>query len=212
MLADNPKWKKYKGQTAKTIGWFIHLPGWFAHHAEEIAGQGTFSHLPDSVAKIGLAAVENRQVEVAKDAMSAISSIASAIMKKEKGPQYGYTEPRVMEKVCYIGILALKFGTPETVEFAKPKIAEFEKEYSDKWFAGVSAEEQRSSPSQDQLKWELFELIQDCNKRPQQAAFAIMDDARDRLIRLIVAEDVNRFSKAIWGYRISERFRTSRPF
>lgn len=203
-LMQNEKWVEDKAELEKQVGWYIFQTEWFTHDAKKIKDNHAFDSLVEAATKIGLGAVQRGQDETAKDAIKIISNFAHKMLLYEEGAAYGFTEPRIMERACYIGILALKLDKKDLVEELKKYIKPFEEAYAKKWFP-KELPEGHGTPSitKDQLMMEVHGLIRDMRQR--RGLPPILDRSSEIIARLINEEDVNKFIMEVWGVKIETK-------
>ncbi len=157
-LTQDDKWKEDQSELTKQIGWYLYQTEWFTHDVEKIQDNHAFDSLVEAATKIGIRALERSQDETAKDAIKVISNFANKMLINKGGSAYGFTEPRIMERACFIGIFALKLGKKEIVNELKKYIKPFEEAYTKKWFSNIPKGIKFSSPTKDQLMMEVHDL------------------------------------------------------
>jgi len=204
-LTQNNKWKEDKTELTKQVGWYLYQTEWFIHEAEKIKDNHAFDSLVEAAAKIGIRALQRDQDETAKDAIKIISNFANKMLVKEEGNAYGFTEPRIMERACFIGILALKVGKKEIIDELKKYIKPFEEAYIKKWFSNIPKGIKLSSPTKDQLMMEVHGLIQEIRNRYEH--LPIMDRSNEIMAQLVNEEDVNKFIFEVWRVKIEVKDR-----
>lgn len=207
----------------KSLSRNIHLPSWFAIHAAKFdGGSNPFNTLTDSVAKTGILVVN--ELEDKKLAQAAIDSLYSitkqALEKTTSG--YGYDEPRVLEKACYIGILAQKKGWTDVVVNLKTKIQEFEALYFTKHLTNLPAglpagfnprnHNIHGLPRHDQLMQELRKWRHDFDYEQLNGNLRMRDDAEAMMYASIERDDIDNFVEEIWGIRLQDEQITIRRF
>lgn len=203
-LTENDKWKEDKKELEKQIGWYIFQTEWFAHDVKKIRDNPAFDSLVEVAAKIGLRALQRNQDQTAKDAIKIISNFAHKMLLHEEGDAYGYTEPRIMERACYIGILALKLNKKDIMEELRKYIKPFEEAYAKKWFPEEMPESQGiPSITKDQLKMEVHGIIRDMRHR--RGLLPILDRSSEVLVQLVNEEDVNKFIWEVWKVKIETK-------
>jgi hypothetical protein len=193
------------------LSWNIHLPTWFAHHAEKFdAGSMRFYTLTDSIAKTGILAIEKlKNTGLAITCVEALYNLTKSALEKSAG-SYGYDEPRVLQKACYLGILALKKGWKEVVTEVGLKIYEFEPLFFTKYLtkipAGIDPENHNviGLPHSDQLLRELWRWREDFDREKLNGVLRIRDDAEALMYGLIDVIDIDRFTFEIWGTFLSD--------
>ena len=197
------------------LAWNIHLPSFFASHAVKFdGGSNPFNTLTDSVAKTGIIVAERLEDErLVKDCIDCLYSITKHTLNKTTS-NYGYDEPRVLEKACYLGILALKKGWTETVADLKFKIEEFEPLYFTKHLTNLPSglpedfdprnHEIRGLPNHDQLFRELARWRADYEREGRGGMLRIRDDAEAMMYEVIERDDIDRFIFEIWGITLGD--------
>ncbi|MDB5194643.1 MAG: hypothetical protein JWN50_657 [Parcubacteria group bacterium] len=198
--------KGEKAELLRRLHWNIHLPSWFAHNAESFdGGSNAFNTLTDSVAKTGiLAAVELKDKKLVEDSISSIWSITKHALEKTKDG-YGYDEPRVLEKACYLGIIALKNGWNDVVEMLGMLIYEFEYKFFEKYLTnlptGIDPHNHRviGLPQDNQLFVELLRWRNDFETERFNRTLGIRDDAEAMMYSVVDEIDIDRFMYEIWG-------------
>ncbi|MBI4226174.1 hypothetical protein HY612_03620 [Candidatus Roizmanbacteria bacterium] len=199
-LSINPKWNLNKRELESQTAWYIHQPEWFTHDVQKINSNLSFDSLVEAVAKIGMKGLQVGNVEIAIEAEKIIMRFAVEMLEKEDDSRsrFGFTEPRIMERACYVGILALKLGKTGAVEALKPLVIEFETAYITKWFPD---DREPTSPKKNQL---MLELIQLSNEAGQYQASRILDNSRERVLELVNRSDIENFIFTIWNVRIEQ--------
>lgn len=200
-LSTNPKWSPEKRELHNQVGWYIHQPEWFTHDVQKIKDNIAFGSLVEAVTKIGIKALQVDDLEIAIEAEKIIKTFAIEMLDKEDDTRsrFGFTEPRIMEKACYVGILALKLGKNSVVEALKPLVAEFETAYASKWFPD---DREPTSPKKNQLMLEIMHLSDDAAQYRDRLTSRILDDSRERLLELVGKTDIEKFIFDIWKVRI----------
>lgn len=199
-LSTNPKWNPEKRELESQVKWYIHQPTWFTHDVPKIISNLSFDSLVEAVAKIGLRAVRVSNDEIAIEAEKIIKGFAVDMLEKEDASRsrFGFTEPRIMEKACYVGILALKLKRNNVIETLKPLITEFERAYVLKWFPD---NREPTSPKKNQLMREVMHLADEAGQYRDPLHSRILNDSRERLLEVVESSDVNEFIFAIWKVR-----------
>lgn len=201
-LTSDKKWIPEKQELVRIAGWYVHQPYWFTHEVKEIDNNLSFRALPESVAQMGINALKQNLDELATDAVKDIHLFATLMIEKEKRTSYGFTEPRIMELACHIGIIALKLGKSDIVKFVKEKIKDFEKQYKKLWFP-KDEDDTRSSIKKDQLMIEIIKLIDQISDTSRRGLPPIFPE--DNLVRsMINQQDVEKFIYEIWRVKIKQ--------
>ncbi|MCW1891998.1 MAG: hypothetical protein KIH65_002025 [Candidatus Uhrbacteria bacterium] len=201
-LIENKEFGDKRGELSKQLAWNIHLPYWFVRHSEKFdAGSNNFRSLTESVAKTGILAIARLgNKELAKDAVQCLGSITQEALKKNID-KYGYDEPRILGKACYIGILALKMGWFDVYAETVIKIADFQPKYEAKYFneipPHVNIEE--ISPRKDQLRIGIMLWRDDFDYNRLNRMAGLRNDAEDMMYDLINIGDIDWFTYKVWG-------------
>ena len=199
-LTQDDKWKQDKSELTKQVGWYLYQTEWFIHEVDNIKDNNAFDSLVEAAAKIGIRGLERDQDETAKDAIKVISNFANKMLANKEGSAYGFTEPRIMERACFIGILALKLGKKEIVDELKKYIKPFEEAYTKKWFSNIPKGIKLSSPTKDQLMMEVQGLIREIRNR--YGRLPMMDRSSEIMTQQVNEEDVNKFIFEVWKVKI----------
>ena len=200
-LSQSEKWKEEKDELFDQARSYIHQPEWFIHYAKEVDSNMSFDALVEAVAKIGIKSLQINNEEIAKESIKILSAFARDMLSKEKGPTYGYTEPRIMVRACHVGILALKLKKQSVIVELKSRIEEFQKAYKQKWFRGLSEEDQESmSPKKEQMQSEIMELRDEVRDKDYDHTRGVLDSSEDRLLEEIEVIDIDRFTYEIWNF------------
>lgn len=195
-LTQDDKWKEDQLELTKQIGWYLYQTEWFTNDVEKIQDNHAFDSLVEAATKIGIRALERSQDETAKDAIKVISNLANKMLTNKGGSAYGFTEPRIMERACFIGILALKLGKKEIVDELKKYIKPFEEAYIKKWFSNIPEGAKLSSPTKDQLMMEVYGLIKEIRNR--YGRLPMMDRSSEIMTQLVNEADINKFVLEVW--------------
>jgi len=201
-LIGNEDFKDDVAELKNRLGWNTHLPSWFAHHAEAFdSGSNPFNTLSDSVAKTGILSAEKlKDKKLVIDAIHSLGSMTDhALDKSTRG--YGYDEPRILKKACYLGILALKKGWMDVYAEVVAKILDFEPKYVKKYFSNSppDIDAERLSPRRDQLHVEVMRWRDDFDHQRLNRVSRVMDDAKEMMYDLISVEDIDWFTFRVWG-------------
>jgi hypothetical protein len=200
---DEFKEERTEQELQKNLSWNIYLPSWFAHHAKKFRASSAFDTLTDSVAKTGIILFQKKMSEgLIMDCIKALYSMVKHCLEKvDEG--YGYDEPRQMEKIVYLGVLALKHNKKLVLEKIKEQIREFEGLHKKKYLSdlklppGVSPETVIGLPKEDQLFHEVFDW-RDEFIHQKYDRHRIMDTARERMFDVIDELDIDRFMFDVW--------------
>jgi hypothetical protein len=195
-LINNAEFADEKAELQKNLSWNIHLPSWFAHHAEKFdAGSNPFNTLTESVAKTGILVFENlKDKKLVEACIDCLYSMTKHALDKTDNT-YGYDEPRILEKACYLGILALKNGWEDVLAQLRVHILDFEPKYIAKHFSNLPPhiDPEKISPKKYQLFVELYKWRDEFNYNKLNSDLRIRDDAEAMMYSLIVKSDIDKF-------------------
>jgi len=205
-LIGHEDFKGKKDQLIARLEWNMHLPYWFVNHSESFdGGSNNFRSLVESVAKTGILIAEKLgNKKMVKSCADCLYSIAEKSLERNTD-KYGYDEPRLIKKACYLGILALKKGWDEVSAELILKIHNFESKYFTKYFSnlprGIDPENHNvvGLPHKDQLCRELFRWRMDFDREKLNGVLRIRDDAEAMMYSLIEPIDIDRFTFEVWG-------------
>jgi hypothetical protein len=134
------------------------------------------------------------------------------VMIKHQNNKFGFAEPHVMAMACHIGILALKKNKMKIIDELKPLIETFEKAYRNKWIPDESLKTDRVLLFEDKLPSVVYDIYRATFEHYGHLSRINRDQSINLLISEIESSDVNKFSLAIWGYQISDKFHSTRIF
>lgn len=202
LLEDN-EFSDEHAELRKQLSRNIHLSYWFVSHSEKFdAGSNNFRSLTESVAKTGLLAIARLDdKDLAEDTMRALGSITQEALEKNTN-KYGYDEPRILEKACYIGILALKKGWLEVYAESVLRILDFQPKYEEKYFSNIPPhiDLDKISLKKDQLYLEIARWRDDFNYNRLNRD-GLRDDSESMMYELIDVGDIDWFIFKVWGKR-----------
>ena len=195
-----------EGEIISRLEWNIHLPYWFVYHSEKFdSGSNPFNTLTDSVAKTGVLAIEKLEnKKLAMECINCLNSITNECLKKTTD-RNGYDEPRVLEKACYLGILALKKGWENVVIQLALYIYDFEKKHFSKYLTNMPTNMDPYNhnviglPHHDQLLRELLRWRDDFTREKYNGVWHLMDRADDMMYPIIDEIDIDRFIFEVWN-------------
>jgi hypothetical protein len=135
---------------------------------------------------------------------------------------YGYDEVRVLEKACYLGIIAQKKGWTDVVADLKAKVQEFEGLYFAKYLTNLPAglpsgfdphnHNISGLPHHDQLLREIRTWRHDFEHELLNRSLRIRDDAETMMYTYIKRADIDTFVEKIWGVRLQDEQITIRRY
>lgn len=210
-LIKDDDFKDEKCELETCLAWNIHLPYWFTHHAEKFdGGSNRFNTLTDSIAKTGILVIEQlKDKKLAPDCINCLYSITKQYLEKTTS-HYGFDEPRVLEKACYLGILALKNSWDDIAIELALKIYEFESNYFVKYLTDIPAGVDPMNhnviglPHHDQLVRELRRWRDTFEQERRSSILRIRDDAEAMMYGIIEQIDIDRFIFEVWGVFLAD--------
>lgn len=126
--------RQIRAQLEKALSWNIYLPTWFVHYSESFQDSLSFQTLNESIAKTGVLSFKEGHYKLVLDCIKATHSIAKETLNKIQNI-YGFAEPRVMLRTCYLGVLALKHNQQSVLIGVKESIVGFKQLYAEKYFS-----------------------------------------------------------------------------
>ena len=124
--------RQIKTQLEKTLSGNIYLPMWFVRNSESFQDSDYFWILNESIAKTGVLLFKEGHYNLVLHCIKAIHSIAKETLNKIQESR-GFTEPRVMLRACYLGVLALKSSQQGILTEVRKSVVEFEQLYVEKF-------------------------------------------------------------------------------
>jgi len=184
------------------LRWYVFLPYWFIDNATSCNAEG-LRNLGEAVSKTGIVLLRSDGPDsLVTDCVNSLNSVAKQSLEKLVS-RYGYDEPRVMLKLCYLGILALKHDKVQVFRIVRTQVREFDKLYwqkYSKYLKDVPKDIDLSrvmGPKPDQLFQEIFKWRLELS-REQYNQMGLTEDAQDMMLDLIGEEDIDRFMAEVW--------------
>ena len=202
-LSQQNSWNDQKDDLIDQVGWYLHLPSWFCTPASTIEDTMSFWSLVDAPAKVGLVALNLGEISTAKSATESIYSIVKIFLRDIPATSQ-YTEPRILMKNVYIGVLALKKGQIELFTGVAKQIWDFEDAYYRKHVATIQLPPGSISkniiglPQKDQLLTEALRWRDEFASNKYNR-FRLMNDSQEFLYDLVEDVDIDRFIFEVWG-------------
>jgi|GEM_PF-3047628 len=203
------KKKEFKSSHKKlfeNINRNIHLSTWFIHHAKSFRVSNAFRTIVDSTVKTVLLASDIKEGD--KLMLSGVEALSSIVMQsfEKNSKSYGLDEPRLMLKMVFVGILALKKNKQSVFEEVKTQIKMFEKTflhvYKTKYTAnlpkGMSPDDVLGIPKKDQLLFEVLRWRHDFMQDKHNHRY-LMNDSRKMMLNKVEPTDIDNFIFEIWG-------------
>jgi len=206
-LSEDPLWNSEKNQLILSATHLLYQPYSFVYHASKIEDTlNGFDEIVEAYARVGLKALEKNIPELAKISVDKIHNISVQMLEKESSTRFGFTEPRIMVRACYIGIYALKINNTELLDKLKVAIKDFETKYATFWFSNLPEGYTPTRPGPDQLLQEVVELKDNYDdysgEYGRQMRRQFMNRSEDLLISKIDKDDIDKFTLEIWNTQI----------
>lgn len=200
-LTQNKKWVDKKNELIKWAGFLVFQTTWFASKAEKIEANSNFDSLVEAGAKIGIESLQVGVDKTAKDSIKVISNLATEMLKKQTGSNFGFTEPRIMVRVCIVGLLALKLKKQEIFDEAVCQIRAFETAYNKEYFSDLPKDIKLTSPTTDQLLQEMIGLAQKKYRYTPDQLLSALGNTEEKILELVDQKDIENFITKAWGIK-----------
>ncbi len=177
--------------TTDYVTWFIWLPSWFGDRSRATKSPRGLENAVDAACKIALMLiVQDGPFDRVVAAIDTQFGIVKRALERNTGG-YGYYEPRLMLRICYCGVVAMKYRQAHVVERVCACITAFEAARSAK------LKEAKGAPSllQEFLRWR--DEVEE-HQRPM-----IRDDPDVIAASLVELRHVDEFLAEAWGYEMS---------
>lgn len=179
----------------------INVPPQFIQHAGKSERDGDFEPIVDAVVRIGLMSYQRGNDEQPKQAVEIVARIANAAASEAICSYGNIHGPRIMEKACYFGILALKDGKTELLAFTKAQLKAFESTmalYQEQMLRASNQADATKNAAKD-MSHQVMQ-IRDA-KREVHPHFRLIRRGRQAqrmFLPMIEIVDVDRFTKHVW--------------
>lgn len=181
----------------------LNIPANFIYHAGKSEVHGGFESLVDTIVRIGIMAYKQGDEDTAKKSVELVTRIAASAAE-EKVCSYGSIHaPRIMVKACYFGILALKDGKAELLQYTKQQIKTFESALA------LHQEEMLNALSYDhalkraeQVMGDHVRAIRDEKQKVHDHWELIVpgNDAERAFLPMVEVIDIDKFTLEQWGF------------
>ena len=203
-LLDSQEFEEQRDDLEKRLAWNIHLPYWFLHNAKQVRLSHAFDTLYEVPAKTGISLFQKSFVDnLIEDCIDCLYSMVKHVLEYSTDGNH-YAEPRLMERIVYLGILALKHNKQGLFVNVGIKIYEFEDLYFKKYIAalklpeGVDPLSVSGLPKKERLLNEVFQWRDQFN-RNKYDSHRLSDRAEEKMYPLIDESDIDRFIFEVWG-------------
>jgi len=179
----------------------INMPPHFIQHAGKSERDGDFEPIVDSVVQIGLMAYQRGDKEIPKQAVEIVTRIANNAASETICTYGNIHGPRIMEKACYFGILALKDSKKELLEFTKAQLKAFESTmglYQEQMLRASNQADATKNAAED-MSHQVMQ-IRDAKRKVDSHIRLIRRGrhAQRMFLPMIEIIDVDRFTKNVW--------------
>jgi hypothetical protein len=188
------------------LRWLCHTPYWFIGEGESFdADSSAVRMLVDAVAKTGILAWQAGDRAVVTQCMEAIDDMARTAIEKDTG-SHGYAQARMLERACYLGILARKSGWVDVVANLKNRLAKFDSSFMSKYLENVRGVSEGFNPythaivglpHPHQTALELLNWAEQFDYERLNGV-RIMGDSEDMMYDLTDVAEIRLFVQEIW--------------
>ncbi len=207
---NHPDFIDEKREIEKVLYGYIHLPGWFVHHATTYEKNNQNRSLVEAITKIGIFLFEKyRDERLIEACIDSLFTLVKALF--EKNPKsYLFDEARVMVKICYLGVLARKHSMKRLYALVRVKILEFDRLYAAAYQkelkkvpqdlrAQIEARTVYGFPDKERLKQEVFAWRNDVYRDTSGGMARMMGDSRGIVQDSVTIEDIDWFMWEVWS-------------
>jgi hypothetical protein len=206
-LLEDAEFNDVDADLRKSLTWLSYTPYWFLGESTGFqADASAVTTLADCVAKTGILAWRAGDKDVVKHCIEALDDMAKVTLAKGTG-SHGYAEPRMLERACYLGILAQQSGWTDVVNDLKARLAKFEPLYVTKYLENLNGLPDDFDPYNHsfaglvkpyQVAVELLRWAHDFDYELYNGV-RIMNDAEDMMYDLTAEAEIRAFVKGVWG-------------
>lgn len=208
-LLQDQEFKDAHKELRQLLRGLVYSPYWFLYESGPFrTNDGAVPGLADVVASIGLDALTTiHDRDVVKATIDSISAMADCALKKA-GDANGYGDARILERACYVGIVALSVGWVDVVRHLKNKLDAFQEAYTQRYLpdgaaaTGLTLEQQAASgpPFGNQVLRDLENFAKSF-EHEKYNGISIRGDVRSALYQLVDESDVWKFIEVVWPDR-----------
>jgi len=203
----SPAFHRHQNELQKAISWLLHQLDWFAHYAAEIKDEHYFYALVESAAKIGMHAVENRNIGIAVESIKVIESLATEYANKTHEPFYGIHVPRILKRACFVGILALKLQQQDVINHLKKVLIAVDSKANKQVEETLKSSPEARGITVNLVRDEIGQLYETCT-REKYNPHPLLDSSQYRLFAKIECKDIDDFCELFWRFKASEEYRS----
>jgi len=133
-----PEFADVATQLRDPLRWLCHSPYWFLHESDSFdLDSSAVDDLLEAVTRTGILAWHGNERSIVAQCVTALCDMADVAV--EKGGGGGFAQARIVERACYLGILAAKKQWVDVVAELKGRIATFEAAFVKKFLDNVQA-------------------------------------------------------------------------
>ncbi len=198
----------YQDDLQNELNGFVYQLGRFADDAAEIEDEHHFDALVESATVIGLQAVGTGHAEIATSTIRVIQGLAKAYAEKAQEPYYGITVPRIVERACYVGIFAVQEGQGEVVDVLKEVVADTDAQAKKQAGESAAASSDIKKVRINLVEDEVGRLHDECMDKKYNP-ISLDESSQRKLFAKIECHAIDDFCEEVWGFKASERYRSS---
>jgi hypothetical protein len=186
------------------LRWLSYSPYWFLHQSERIdLDSNSVDDLLEAVTKTGIFAWSTDERTIVADCVGALCDMANVAV--EKGNGRGFAQARILERACYLGILAEKKQWAAIVTELKGRIATFEAAFVQKFLENVPGLPEgfdphthtiSGLPNAHQVANDLLQWASDFENERLNGAH--LGDAEDLMYELTNEAEIEVFVREVW--------------
>lgn len=210
---NHPDFVGEKTEIEKLLGWYIHQPPWFFSSAEKFEISNRNRSLTESTAQTGILLFrdyyDERLLEACVDSLFYI--VRTTFEKNTE--KYLYDEPRLMMRICYLGVLARKHKKTRLYAHIRVKLLEFQSLYQQAYSKQLKELPEDLDPERDRiigfpeknrLVKEMYQWRDELQKEQWSQYPTLSDDAQALMVEMVSIEDIDWFMFDVFGQFVSD--------
>jgi hypothetical protein len=160
-------WQQNSSELESQLRNFAYLYGWFVHNVVKV-NNNWLDTVAESAGRLALAAIQNKQDNVAIAAIQSVDTLARALLKNFDTRAL-HEAPRTMNIICHLATASLQLGRYRVAEDCRKTVRKFNADYARSYFAAglgaVPSGARRSPPYPNQTILEFRHFIHDMQRR-----------------------------------------------
>jgi hypothetical protein len=161
--------------------------------------------LVETVTKTGILAWQDGDKLIVTQCIQALDVFAKVTLEKGTS-SYGYVEPRMLERACFLGILPNQSGWTDVAEDLKARLSKFEQPYVKKYLTNLMGLPNGFDPYNPavaglphpyQVALELLRWADDFDRELYNGV-RILNNAEDMMYELTSEAEIRAFVKDVW--------------